>query len=453
MATKGHISLAYPGDLTVSVTQYGGEKVNGAIEIDGPRMAGAILEQTVLFRVEKLKLIENSDYFQNMSNGAWAESHGDSISLKEDNIKSMELWFRLFHSTLSQVPDHEVSIAQVWHMIVAGDNYLPQKIIQIEFTNDETPEQLNEAKGRLRNILRRELFSHMNHIIEEARCDCKEGTVFRYLRELTRICVWPLEDNLYRNSIVTILDRLENFRNASMEPESRPRVSNAHAVDTKSNSAQSQTPKKRTDLNRRCLCVRDWKVAVMQARRKTSGYFEGLCIDGMNATKNLRWGDDSDYWGDNHDEGTVKIMIYNLNLHFVICMQSGVGDFFRLGADGGSGYEEPHAQDLVERISFATTPHVKIQSGKSSCLEDVANKYGMNITTKHKLKRIFIRMVIVTFVQGGFLWANTTVHTCAKHWDGDDAPFSPKRVSTPNLSLELLNIPQFILAILMHGML
>ncbi|EAS36721.3 uncharacterized protein CIMG_02075 [Coccidioides immitis RS] len=327
MATKGRIFLAYPGDLTVSVTQYGGEK-------------------TVLFRVEKLKLIENSDYFQNMFNGACAESCGDSISLKEDNIKSMELWFRLFHSTLSQVPDHEVSIAQVWHMIVAGDkgkskmrtfvstascyylvtlstllggfnffqnilymdsritsrnfallrtgySYLPQKIIQ----------QLNEAKGRLRNILRRELFSHMNHIIEEARCDCKEGTMFRYLRELTRICVWPLEDNVYRTSIVTILDRLENFRNASMGPESRPRVSNAHAVDTKSNSAQSQTPKKRTDLNRRCLCVRDWKVAVMHARRKTSGYFEGLCIDGMNATKNLRWGDNPDYWRDNHDEG------------------------------------------------------------------------------------------------------------------------------------------------------
>ncbi|KMU88266.1 hypothetical protein CIHG_05437 [Coccidioides immitis H538.4] len=56
-----------------------------------------------------------------MFNGACAESCGDSISLKEDNIKSMELWFRLFHSTLSQVPDHEVSIAQVWHMIVAGD--------------------------------------------------------------------------------------------------------------------------------------------------------------------------------------------------------------------------------------------------------------------------------------------------------------------------------------------
>ncbi|KAL1960929.1 hypothetical protein VTO42DRAFT_5913 [Malbranchea cinnamomea] len=49
--------------------------------------------------------------------------------------------------------------------------------------------QLNEAKGRLRTFLHKDLFRHVSRILEKADCKCKEDSVFYYLRKLQRIRV------------------------------------------------------------------------------------------------------------------------------------------------------------------------------------------------------------------------------------------------------------------------
>ncbi|KAE8313403.1 hypothetical protein BDV41DRAFT_537082 [Aspergillus transmontanensis] len=69
--------------------------------------------------------------------------------------------------------------------------HLPPRIIQ----------QVNAAKGRLWNILTRELFAKINFLIETGSCSCKGETVFNYLRELGKINVQPLEERSFPWSV------------------------------------------------------------------------------------------------------------------------------------------------------------------------------------------------------------------------------------------------------------
>lgn len=57
-------------------------------------------------------------------------------------------------------------------------------------------------------------------------------------------------------------------------------------------------------------CDSDWKFVVEDARETTETYFDGLCLDCMDSTKNVRPGGDGDddYWvynqrRDRYDEG------------------------------------------------------------------------------------------------------------------------------------------------------
>lgn len=72
--------------------------------------------------------------------------------------------------------------------------------------------KLNAAKGSIRKTLHRELFTRMKKIVSSASCECKEKTVFRYLRALAKVAVWPLEDSMGKASVAEILKRLGKFK-------------------------------------------------------------------------------------------------------------------------------------------------------------------------------------------------------------------------------------------------
>ncbi|KAL2866131.1 BTB/POZ domain-containing protein [Aspergillus lucknowensis] len=139
--------------------------------------------------------------------------------------------------------------------------HLPPRIIQ----------QLNAARGRLRNILHNGLFNSLTQLLSAHGCSCREKTVFNYLRELHRIEVWPLENTMKHASINDMLDRLDDFNSENVRPASADYCS---------------------------TCSRGWEGIVARAAHDVRTYFGGLCLDCMSVSKRLREGHnlDHDYW-------------------------------------------------------------------------------------------------------------------------------------------------------------
>ena len=125
------------------------------------------------------------------------------------------------------------------------------------------------------------LFDKLGEIVANGDCACKEVTVFEYLRELSRIKVWPLEDSLKDQSINDILVQLRRFDSTRMR------------------QYEAQSPKYLGQWERRCdSCSHAWQSVVTLAAHRVAKYFDGLCLDCMDSSKNLREGGDKDddYW-------------------------------------------------------------------------------------------------------------------------------------------------------------
>ncbi|KAE8139057.1 hypothetical protein BDV38DRAFT_58309 [Aspergillus pseudotamarii] len=311
------ITITPQSDLTIQIDQYSRQ--------DGEK----VLERTALMHVKRDVLVNSSRYFQTMMGGRWAESKGDSIVLEDDTVRSMEIWLRSYHCTLDAILLDDISVADIWHVILASDKYqfdrdelqewfirwfrnatagglhhdslanklmLPcyafdyaqgfqvltrslayeekghiMEINPIENVRLHLPpriiQQVNAAKGRLRNVLNRELFAKINSLIENASCGCKDETVFNYLRELGRIKVQPMEEGSFsRVSIQCYLTRLRFFDHERML---------------------------RGISKRRCFdCNFNWMVGVEKAIKVTAKYFDGLCLDCMKTTVKA----DKEYW-------------------------------------------------------------------------------------------------------------------------------------------------------------
>ncbi|PYH65897.1 uncharacterized protein BO88DRAFT_418063 [Aspergillus vadensis CBS 113365] len=303
------------------------------------------ITKCVLMKVERNKLLE-AQYFRAMFGHArWLESGSQRITLEEDNCTGMEVLLRSLHGTLDDMPLDSVTVAGTWHVIKSCDKYNVdqkslsswfkawgeherQKQINIDncirfsrelmypcFVFDNAPafqavtrklvygcvghitehnptdilrmhlppriiQQLNAARGRLRNILHRELHNEVAAILQYGDCRCKELTVFEYLRELTRIDVWPLEESMRTDSIKKMLERLRLFDAKNMRTYTNP------------NTGQVQPCHR---------CNKAWGAIVGRAANTVAKYFDGLCLDCMDLSKDLQSdGDrDEDYWKHN----------------------------------------------------------------------------------------------------------------------------------------------------------
>lgn len=147
-------------------------------------------------------------------------------------------------------------------------------------TNATISEQINAARGRLRVILHRELYAEVGDIVNNGECSCKELTTFEYLRELGRIEVWPLEDSMRNQSIQEMLERLSLFDEKNMRSYTNPRTGKVGSCNS---------------------CNQSWGEIVLRAASTVSKYFDGLCLDCMDLSKDLRSGGDrdDDYWRHN----------------------------------------------------------------------------------------------------------------------------------------------------------
>lgn len=83
----------------------------------------SVSDKHATFRVDRTKLVENNEYFRALLGGNWAESSGKRVTLNEDNAKAVEIWLRLFHANLSDLPYHSVCVDEVWQVIVVADKY------------------------------------------------------------------------------------------------------------------------------------------------------------------------------------------------------------------------------------------------------------------------------------------------------------------------------------------
>ncbi|KAL9595897.1 MAG: hypothetical protein Q9219_006165 [cf. Caloplaca sp. 3 TL-2023] len=190
----------------------------------------------------------------------WKSKNPDS-QISVSTLKEMlfPTW-RLDHARGFAFVTKKLAYENVGHITEAspeGDHlhlHLPSRLIQ----------QLNAARGRLRNILHQHLFGVTKTLLK-ANCSCKEKTLFYYLQALDDVRVWPLESEVSSNSMRVILDRLQHF---DYEP------------------AEAS-----------CLtCKQDFNGIVKHARLYTFNYFDGLCLDCMDRTKPKTGSEDSDYW-------------------------------------------------------------------------------------------------------------------------------------------------------------
>ncbi|KAL8927226.1 MAG: hypothetical protein Q9208_002402 [Pyrenodesmia sp. 3 TL-2023] len=136
--------------------------------------------------------------------------------------------------------------------------HLPPRIIQ----------QLNAAKGRLRNILNQHLLDVTKELFK-ANCRCKEKAFFGYGKALYKVNVWPPDTEALRNSIHTITDRLAKFHFTAAPGSCRS-------------------------------CAKNYNGIVSNACSYTLSYFDGLCLDCMDMTKTEN--DNKDYWRHNEQK-------------------------------------------------------------------------------------------------------------------------------------------------------
>ncbi|KEQ64956.1 uncharacterized protein M437DRAFT_43793, partial [Aureobasidium melanogenum CBS 110374] len=126
---------------------------------------------------------------------------------------------------------------------------------------------LNGARGHLRVVLARWLWAPLENMMT-ASCDCKEKTVYLYLKALAKTGGYPV-DQQGRKSVTAICHELGSFEKHFQLPQS-------------SKSCAS--------------CAKDWTGVVAHAVESIQEYFNGLCLDCIDHTQPKFLDEHDDYW-------------------------------------------------------------------------------------------------------------------------------------------------------------
>ena len=125
-------------------------------------------------------------------------------------------------------------------------------------------EQLNAARGRLKTIVFNPLYAPIKTVLQ-VNTRCCDRTQGDYQRALIATKAWPLEELGQKNSMQRLLNRLGSFQYNASEMG--------------------------------CMkCKQDYMAVVRGVVRNAQGYFDGLCLDCMNASKAKTETSDTDYW-------------------------------------------------------------------------------------------------------------------------------------------------------------
>lgn len=108
------IEIDPEGDLRVNVIEYDYD----ATSADGSH---PFLRQAA-FKVSRKILAENSTVFKKMLTGNFAEAKRDAVTIEEDTVASVELWFRTLHGCLDE-DCFLIEIKEVWEAIQVAHKY------------------------------------------------------------------------------------------------------------------------------------------------------------------------------------------------------------------------------------------------------------------------------------------------------------------------------------------
>ncbi|EEH38960.1 hypothetical protein PAAG_01422 [Paracoccidioides lutzii Pb01] len=296
------IEIDKDGDLVINITEHETIRDRQIFENGTGRESITTTterEKFAMIRVDSSQLAAHSSSFKCVLNGKRQNGKKETITFNKDTIKSMELWFRLFHSELAS--DHIPSIQIVDDMAPWFVKWFYTKIDQIfsdiihcrqmlfpcyyfNFANGfqvrlpaVVPKRLNASRQHFRKIIHKGLFSYLETIVSSSTCECKKQTVFNYLQELKRIKVWPLESTLQDTSACDMVERCINFDETNMSPGGggTTRPSFIH-------------------------CDHKWKALLVQIHYTVLSLFDGLCLDCMARATNPGveehiYVDDNDY--------------------------------------------------------------------------------------------------------------------------------------------------------------
>ena len=138
-------------------------------------------------------------------------------------------------------------------------------------------EQLNAARGRLKTIVFYPLYAPIKSLLLHNDCKCAEGVAAGYQRALLATDSWPLEEIGHKKAMRALLDNLQKFK--YKKPESA------------------------------CMsCHRNYEAIVKEVIVRTRNYFDGLCLDCMDASKAKTEDSDTDYWC--HNDLTEDEFVY-----------------------------------------------------------------------------------------------------------------------------------------------
>jgi hypothetical protein len=132
---------------------------------------------------------------------------------------------------------------------------------------DQVTDALNSARGHLRVLLARWLWKPLGQMMI-AGCDCKEKTVFQYLKALVETGGYPI-DQQGRKSVNQVCKNLDTFQKHFSLPES-------HKGCT--------------------ACNKNWTWIVQSAVSETETHFDGLCLTCMDHTQPKFLDEHMDYW-------------------------------------------------------------------------------------------------------------------------------------------------------------
>lgn len=101
------------GDLTIEIVEYDEDVKDG----NGERA----ISQRIDFLVSREVLADSSQYFTALlCSSKYREAKEDFITLYDDSVASMAIWFRILHGV---EPDYDVKLDEMWHLAAACDKY------------------------------------------------------------------------------------------------------------------------------------------------------------------------------------------------------------------------------------------------------------------------------------------------------------------------------------------
>ena len=107
------------GDLAVKIVEYDNRAShpNHGLDEQEPTVC-----KTEEFQVCRQILVNNSPVFKQLLTSNFAEAKQSTVTLEEDAVDAMEIWFRVMHDNIN-ANTYDVPLSEMWHLVAAADKY------------------------------------------------------------------------------------------------------------------------------------------------------------------------------------------------------------------------------------------------------------------------------------------------------------------------------------------